>query len=459
MLGRTIQPELNALIRSRDWETLRDILGDLLIPDVAELISEIPAEDQAVIFRLLPKHQAADVFEHLDVRTQKGLLKGLGQEQVAAILNEMHPDDRTAFLEELPGSVTKQLVSLLSVDERRVAQTLLGYPESSVGRIMTPDYVAVRREWSVQQVLDSIREHGKDSETLNVIYVVDEKGVLIDDIRIREFLLAPLEASVSDLMDKKFIALHINDGQDIAVQTFRKYNRVALPVVDSENILVGIVTIDDVLAIAEEQHTEDIQKFGGVEALDVPYTATPLLGMVRKRAVWLVVLFLGELLTATAMGFFEDEIARAVVLALFVPLIISSGGNSGSQAATLIIRAMALGEVRLRDWWKVMRREVISGLLLGSILGVLGFLRIALWSIFTDMYGEHWVLLGFTVGTTLVGVVLWGTLSGSMLPFVLKRLGADPATSSAPFVATLVDVTGLLIYFSVAYLVLTGTLL
>jgi magnesium transporter len=371
----------------------------------------------------------------------------------------MHPDDRTALFEELPGAVVKDVIALLSPEERKIAQNLLGYPEQSVGRLMTPDYIAVRKEWTVKEVLDFVREKGKDSETLNVIYVIDEHGRLIDDLRIREILLAPLDKKVADLMNEVFVSLRPTDDQETAVSAFSKYSRVALPVVTADGHLVGIVTIDDVLTIAEEEHTEDIQKFGGVEALDEPYTTISLTRMVKKRASWLVILFLGEMLTATAMGFFEKEIARAVVLALFVPLIISSGGNSGSQAATLIIRAMALGEVTLNRWWLVMRREILSGLMLGSILGTIGFLRISVWSLFSNMYGPHWPLIALTVGTSLVGVVMWGTLSGSMLPFILKRFGADPATSSAPFVATLVDVTGLVIYFSVAYVILTGTLL
>jgi magnesium transporter len=459
MIGKTILPEIDALIQSRDLATLKEVLDDFLPPDLAELIGDIPERDQAVIFRLLPKNVAAETFEYLDVDAQASLLKALGKEEVSTILNEMHPDDRTALLEELPGTVVKDVMTLLSPEERKIAQSLLGYPEDSIGRLMTPDYIAVRKEWTVKQVLDYVREHGKDSETLNVIYVVDEKGRLIDDLRIREILLAPPEKLISDIMKENFVALLPTDDQETAVKAFSKYGRVALPVVTTDGHLVGIVTVDDVLTIAEEEHTEDIQKFGGVEALDEPYTTISLTRMVRKRATWLVILFVGEMLTATAMGFFEEEIARAVVLALFVPLIISSGGNSGSQAATLIIRAMALGEVTLKQWWTVMWREIISGLMLGSILGAIGFLRISVWSLFTNIYGPHWLLIALTVGTSLVGVVLWGTLSGSMLPFILKRLGADPATSSAPFVATLVDVTGIVIYFSVAYVILTGTLL
>ena len=336
---------------------------------------------------------------------------------------------------------------------------MLEYAEDTVGRLMTPDYVSVGKDWTVKRVLEHVRTHGKDSETLNVLYVVDGDHKLIDDIRIREFLLAPLHTNVRDIMDSQFVALRATDDKKTAVDVFRKYDRTALPVVDGRGVLVGIVTIDDVLDVAEEEATREIQRFGGLEALDESYTNTPLLAMVRKRATWLVVLFLGEMLTATAMGYFEGEIEKAVVLALFVPLIISSGGNSGSQAATLIIRALALGEVRLRDWWMVMRREILSGLMLGGLLGTIGFLRIAIWSAFSDIYGPHWALIGLTVGLSLVGIVLWGTLAGSMLPFLLKRLGLDPATSSAPFVATLVDVTGLVIYFTVALVVLRGTLL
>ena len=459
MIGKTIQPELRGLIQSRDVATLREVLNDFLAPDLAELIGDLPDLDQAVVFRLLTKQQASETFEHVDRETQKSLLRALGREEVAAVLNDMHPDDRTALLEELPGTVVNELINLLSPEERAVSRTLLGYAEHSVGRLMTPDYVRVRKEWTMTEVLEHVRRYGTDSETLNLVYVVDDKGRLVDDIRMREILLSPPDRRVEDLMDENFAALRPTDDQETAVREFRKYGRAALPVVDTEMHLLGIVTIDDVLGVVEEENTEDIQKFGGLEALDEPYTSIPLLRMVKKRGGWLVLLFLGEMLTATAMGFFEQEIARAVVLALFVPLIISSGGNSGSQAATLIIRAMAIGEVTLRMWWQVMRRELLAGFLLGSILGSIGFLRISLWSIFTNIYGPHWMLVAVTVGASLVGVVMWGTLAGSMLPFILRRVGADPATSSAPFVATLVDVTGLVIYFSVAYAVLSGTLL
>jgi magnesium transporter len=459
VVGKILQPEIKSMIDARNFGALREVFREWPPADVAEVILDMPEDEQVIIFRVLPHALAADVFEYLDRDAQQKLLRAMAHEQVVAILNEMSPDDRTALLEELPSAAARQLIRLLTPQERQIAQALLGYPEGSVGRLMTPDFIAVHEDWTVQQVLDFVREQGQDSETLNVIYVVDDRGKLIDDIRMREFLLKPLNSRVRDLMQKTFVALSVSDSQQDALNVFRKYDRTALPVVDSNGILVGIVTIDDMLDVAEKEATEDIQKLGGSAALDAPYLSIRFPQMIRKRAPWLVILFVSEMLTATAMGFFQDEIARAVVLALFVPLIISSGGNSGSQATTIVIRAMALGEVLLRDWWKVMRREVFSGLTLGIILGTIGFLRIAVWSTAFHLYGPHWPLIGLTIFFSLIGVVMWGTLSGSMLPFALRRAGLDPAAASAPFVATLVDVTGLIIYFTVAYLILRGTLL
>jgi magnesium transporter len=451
--------ELAAVLRARDYARLRDILRNRHAGDAASLLTALSLEDQVVVFRVMPRKDAAAVFEYLSQESKEALLKAMAKEDVAALLNNMAPDDRTLFLEELPAEATRQLLALLTPAERTVALKLLGYPEKSVGRLMTPHYVAVREHWTVREVLDYVRAHGQDSETLNVIYVVDDQGLLVDDIRIREFLLAPLERRVADLMDRRFVALKATDDQETAVGVFRQYDRTALPVTDTTGMLIGIVTIDDVLDVAEATATREIQRIGGSEALDEPYISIAFWRMIQKRAGWLTALFIGEMLTATAMGAFEEEISKAVVLALFVPLIISSGGNSGSQAATLVIRALALGEVGVRDWWRVMRREVLAGLSLGAILGSIGFLRITLWSAFSDIYGPHWLLVAITVSVSLVGVVLWGTLSGSLLPFALKRLGFDPAASSAPFVATLVDVTGLVIYFSVALVTLRGTLL
>ncbi len=451
--------ELAGIVRTRDYTRLRDLIRNRPADHLATMLSDLSVEDQVVVFRLLPRKDAAATFEYLTHEQQEVLLKAMAQEDVAALLNEMAPDDRTMFLEELPAPVTRQLLALLTPEERAIASTLLGYPEGSIGRLMTPAYITVEEHWTIQQVLDYIRQHGQDSETLNVIYVLDAGGKLIDDIRIRELLLTSPSNRVSDLMDRQFVAMKATDAEETAISEFRAHDRTALPVTDTTGNLIGIVTIDDVLDVLETQTTEEIQRIGGSEALDEPYMVTSFASMVRKRAVWLTVLFVGEMLTATAMGAFEAEIERAVVLALFVPLIISSGGNSGSQASTLVIRALALGELTLRDWWRVAQREIGAGLALGGILGTIGFLRISIWSAFSTVYGEHWLLVAITVSIALVFIVLWGTLVGSLLPFLLRRLGFDPATSSAPFVATLVDVTGLIIYFTVALLVLQGTLL
>ena len=451
--------DLETYIEARDFVALRAEIKNWPAGDLADLMEPLPAEKEAVVFRLLPRSEAAQVFSYLPIERQQELLKAMAHEEVVNILNDMSDDDRTELLEELPAQVTQRLLNLLSPQERHRASVLLGYAENSVGRLMTPHFVRVRRNWTVAQALDHIRQYGTDSETMSLVYVIDEKGKLIDDLRIRQILLASPETVISDLMDSRFVALKATDDQEVAVEEFREADLNALPVTDTDGILIGIVTVDDIFDVAEEEATEDIQKIGGMEALDEPYMEVAIPSMVKKRATWLIVLFLSEMLTATAMGKFEHEIAKAVVLSIFVPLVISSGGNSGSQASTLIIRAMALGEVTLKDWWRVMRRELLSGLSLGAILGTIGFIRISVWALAFHSYGEHWLLLAITVGIALIGIVLWGTLSGSMLPFLLRKIGLDPATSSAPFVATLVDVSGLIIYFSVAAVILRGTLL
>ncbi len=453
-----IKAKFEELLDRDDRAALHDFLDELNISAVAELIGEMP-EAQDRIISTLSVHRAASTFKILDFSTQKELIHDLPPYKTAELLNELPADDRSSLLEELSSEVVKELIRLLHPEERRITLELLGYKEGSVGRLMTPDYIAIFLDWTVQEVLDHIRTFGKDSETIDVVYVIDDNGRLIDDIRIREFLLTDLNVKVSDLIDGRFIALNVNDDQNIANDVFKMNNRVALPVVDDKNILLGIITIDDILWVASEEFSEDMQRIGGTEALNEPYLDVPLFKLFKKRVGWLIVLFFGEMLTATAMGYFEYEISQAVVLALFVPLIISSGGNSGSQAATLIIQALAVGDITIKDWWRVMRREIKSGLMLGTVLGVVGFLRVGLWGAYTGGYGEHAILLGIAVGITLLCVVLWGTLSGSMLPLLLKRLGADPAVSSAPFIATLVDVTGLIIYFSVAFSLLSGHML
>ncbi|HTI11397.1 MAG TPA: magnesium transporter [Puia sp.] len=412
------------------------------------------------LFQHLDTKSAARAFKFLRKEKQEDIIKSLPEEKAAELLNALQPDDRTAFLSELSGSAVKELLKVLTPEHRAKTLELLGYEEGSVGRLMTPDYVSIKTSETCQDVLNIIRQRGKATENLNFLFVIDDKGVLIDDINIKDFLVVDPGTTVAQIMDYQFIALNVNDAQKVAIKVFRNNSRFALPVIDNNGVLLGVVTLDDVLRLAESEGTREIQKIGGSEALDEPYTTISFASLVRKRAGWLIILFLGEMLTATAMGHFEGEISKAVVLALFIPLIISSGGNSGSQASSIIIRAMALGEIGFRDWWRVIRREVLSGLVLGTILGVVGFLRVFFWQEFKLYdYGVHWMKVAATVFFSLIGVVMWGTLSGSMLPLILKKLGADPAASSAPFVATLVDVTGLIIYFSVAYVIMQGTLL
>ena len=459
MIGNLLMPELKELIRRRDFNGLREILCGFHASDIAEIFVDLTPDDEAVLLRLLPRELAAEVFEYLPLDDQEKMLHALGSEQVAQILNDIDPDDRTALLQELPAAATQKLLALLTPEERKIATELLGYPKNSIGRRMTPRYVAIQQNWTVSEVLAELRRQEHKRDSMNQLYVTDSKGRLVDFVRLRDLVVVPPQTSVLEILENQQIFLRAADDQETAVAAFRKYDVTMLPVVDSSDFLVGVLTVDDVMDVAEKEATEDIQKLGGLKALDAPYLKTGMFEMIRKRAPWLVILFFSEMLTTTAMGYYSDEITKAVVLALFVPLIMSSGGNSGSQATSLIIRAMAVGEVALRDWWLVMRREIISGFLLGVILGVIGFCRVSLWHEFFGSYGEHWLLIAFTVLFSLVGVVLWGTLSGAMLPFILKRFRLDPAAASAPFVATLVDVTGLLIYFNVAFLIMRGKLL
>ncbi|WP_416441651.1 magnesium transporter [Phnomibacter sp. MR] len=455
----TINEQFEALIAEADKLAIAEFLNDQNISDVANLVYAYE-EYEAQIIASLSIHRAASVFKILDLAEQKRIITELPPFKTAELLNELSADDRTDFLEELPSSVVRELIKLLNPEERKTTLSLLGYPENSVGRLMTPDYVWVYEHNTVAESIELIRRFGKDSETIDVIYVIDEDGNLVDDIKIRDIILSSPEKKINELIDGRVIVLHADDDQEVASDVFKMNNRVALPVVSKTEKLLGIVTIDDILWVATEEYSEDMQKIGGTEALDEPYLDTSVWKLFQKRVGWLVILFLGEMLTASVMQYFEEEIAKAVVLALFIPLIISSGGNTGSQASTLIIQALATGDVAITDWWRVFKREILSGLMLGTVLGVVGYFRILVWhAIFPNVYGDHYHLVGLTVGITLLGIVLWGTLSGSMLPLALKKLGADPAVSSAPFVATLVDVTGLVIYFSVAYLFLQGILL
>ncbi|ADY52096.1 magnesium transporter [Pseudopedobacter saltans DSM 12145] len=428
--------------------------------DIAEQITALKPAERSLAFFMLPGRKKAQTFSYLDFDIQENIIRSLGDKELSDVLNNLEPDDRTLLLENFPDSIIKRFINLLNEEEKGIALNLVGYPVDCIARLMTPNYVQARANWTVSKVFDHIKRFGKKAETLNFIYIVDEENILIDDLRIGQLLMAEPDTKLQDLMDRNFISIKSTTNMEAAFDIFEKYDRSALPIVSESGVLIGIVTFDDILDRIKDRDTEDIQKFGGLEELDLSYTKTSMIELVRKRAGWLIILFLSEMFTASAMAHFDAEIEKAVVLALFVPLIISSGGNSGSQAASLIIRAMALGELKLRNWWYVMKKEILSGLILGAILGLIGFLRIFIWQeagIYD--YGIHWFWVALSVSVSLVFIVLWGSLSGSLIPFILRKSGLDPATASAPFVATLVDVTGLIIYFSIAAFFLTGRLL
>jgi magnesium transporter len=458
ILTGNIKQHLDYLLESGNETATRQFLDHQNISDVADLINEFP-DQEAYIITHMSSHRAASVFKILDLSTQKQIIQELPPYKTAELLNILSPDDRTDFLEELPSNAVRELIKLLEPEERKTTLSLLGYPEDSIGRLMTPDYVYVYPNNTVEEVFTTIRKHGKDSETINVIYVINESGELLDDIRIRDFILSNPDTKVSELMDNRVTSLNAYDDQEKASEVFKMENRVAIPVVSNSNKLLGIVTIDDVLWVATEEFSEDMQKMGGTEALEQPYLEVPLKQLYKKRIIWLLILFVGETLTIAAMSSFQKTLEQVLVLSTFIPLIISSGGNSGSQAATLIIQAMALGEVELTDWWRIAKWEVISGILMGTNLGIVGFFIIYGGHEVFGLFGEHFIRIGIAIGVAIIGVVLWGTMMGSMLPLLLKRLGADPAASSTPFIATLVDVTGLLIYFGTAFLLLKGVLL
>ncbi|MCO6495317.1 MAG: magnesium transporter [Bacteroidetes bacterium] len=462
-----IEEVLQDRIRNIDWETEFNIFSlfdkeqDKVHPaEIAEVLDSIPVEHACKTFSNLDSEIQIWTFPYVHEQLQHKLIRLLSLKQASYLLNNLSSDNRTSFFSDLSALERTVYINYLDDDNKKETLNFLGYSENSVARLIDTDYAAITQDMTISEASIFLRKNFKDSEAANVIYVIDKEGKLLDDIQVRRLVLNPPEMKITELMDGNFVSLHISDTQENAIQKFKDYDRVVIPVVNDDNILLGVVTVDDILDVAEQKETEKIQKFGGVEKLDFPYVKTSLFKLTQKRATWLVILFLGEMLTATAMGYFEDEISQAVILALFVPLIISSGGNSGSQAATLIIRALALKELTLRDWWFVMRREIFSGFFLGVILGGIGLIRITIWQLFKWYdYGEHWFLVALTIFFSLIGIVLWGTLAGSMIPIILKKLKIDPATSSAPFVATLVDVTGLIIYFTIAAIVLNGTLL
>jgi len=430
--------------------------------DAVRLWEQWPAlsvEERVDQFKQLPRSQADEFFLSLEPREQATLLLTLPLGEQRLWLRLLPPDDAADLIQEAPGEERERLLELLDEVTRQEVRALLAHAEDDAGGLMNPRFARIRSEMTVGEAIRYLRKQSAQVETIYYAYVLDAEQRLRGVVSFRQLFLAPEEARVQAVMRRDLVTVPEHMDQELIAHLFQQHNLLALPVVDDAGRMVGIITFDDIADAIREEATEDIQKIGGVEALEAPYLTIAFSRLLKKRAGWLSVLFLGEMLTATAMAHFEEEIAAAVVLALFVPLIISSGGNSGSQATTLVIRAMALGEVRLRDWWRVLRREVGAGAGLGAILGTIGLLRILVWQAVGGVYGVHYLRIGATVALSLVGVVLWGSMAGSMLPFLLRRAGFDPASASAPLVATLVDVTGLVIYFTIASVLLRGALL
>jgi len=453
-----ILPEVAELVRAGAYSELRAALEGIPPADVADIIVSLEPDERAVCFRFLMRDDAGEVFSYLAPELQEELIAKLG-DAALRVVEGMDPDDRARLLDELPTEVAQRLIASLSPEDRRTTQAILGYPPKSVGRLMNPDYIRLRPDWTIGHALDHIRKYGHDAETINVVYVVDERGVLIDDIRLRTLFLADPGATVESQMNQNFVGLRADQPQEEAVRMMARYDRIALPVVDSRGVLLGIVTSDDVADVAEAEATEDIQRLGGVEALEQPYIQTGALEMFRKRGVWLSALFVGQSITILVLGGFQDQLDKAVVLSLFMPLVMSCGGNSGSQAAALLTRALALGEVAPRDWWKIVRKEIVSAVMLAGALGVMGFICVEVFVRTNVARTPHVFQLAATISVAVALVVVWGTVLGSMLPLLLRRLRFDPATASSPMVATLMDASGTLIYLGVSILVLTGTIL
>jgi magnesium transporter len=459
-VGALLAPDILVMLEESP-DAIAAETEELHAKDLADVAQALPREMVAPFLSALPVERAADVLEYLNEDLRSEVLETMSVRQAAELVTEMTPDDRADTLEGLEEETTEGILSEIPAAERAETEKLLSYDPNSAGGLMTTEFVSVSQETPVDEALAAVRRIARSErrEAMNTIYTTDSAGRVQGVMSLRELLAAPEGAKVSDIAWQEVQTVPLTTDREEVARLVREYDLVAVPVVDHNGVIQGVVTVDDVIDALVEEHTEDVQRFGGMEALDMPYTQIGFFSMIGKRAPWLAALFLSEMLTTTAMGHFQGELEKAVVLALFVPLIISSGGNSGSQATSLIIRSLALGEIKLRDWWKIMLRELPSGLMLGAILGMMGIARILIWQNLGIAHYPHPNLLALTIGVALVGVVTFGSLAGSMLPFILQRLGFDPASASAPFVATLVDVTGLSIYFYVALLILSGTLL
>ncbi|MCK5509599.1 MAG: magnesium transporter, partial [Desulfobacterales bacterium] len=434
--------KIQELIKQKDWRRLKEILSNWPAPDIADLFENIRVEEAVILFRLLHKQQAASVFSEVESNKQMALLQEMSNEHVQDIISELSPDDRTELFEELPGEITQRLLNLLSSDIRRESLELLGYPKESVGRLMTPEYVAIRPHWTIEQALEHIHRYGRDAETIHITYVVDEKWHLLDDIPLRKLILADPEQKVESLMDKRFVSILAHEDQEKAIKLTKRYNLFALPVIDSENVLLGIVTVDDILDVLEEEVTEDIHKGASVVPLDMSYSAASVWTLYSKRIIWLSLLLVAGFLSSSVIAAFEHTLTAIVALAFFIPVLIGSGGNTGTQSATLVIRAIATGDLSLRKWFSVVKKELLVGLLLGVTLGGV----LCLWSFFW----KGGAAVGTIAGMSMVIIILWANLVGSLLPIILTKIKLDPAVVSSPLITTLLDATGLLVYFSIA---------
>ncbi len=452
--AQLVAPEIRDLIAQERYRDLRGALRALEPADVAELLSELDPSDAAVAFRVLPRDWAGEVFSQLEPDVQEALIGELGEERALRLVESLDHDDRAALLDELPASVARRLMERLSPTNRRVAQQILGYPEESVGRLMTPDYVRVRQDWTVSRALAQVRRYGKDAESILWVFVVDDQGRLIDELSIRKLLLADPDTTIESLMDHRFVALRATDDREEAVRMMAHYDRAVLPVVDSEGVLLGIVTYDDIADVAEAEATEDIQLLAGVEALDRPYMQASLWELFRKRGMPLAVLILAESLAVTVLGRFEEKLAAVAALIAFIPLVIASGGNTGTQGATLLIRALSLGEIQAGDWWRILWRELVTAMGRGTLMGLIGFGEVLLFQHLGIVQAEHPVQVALAVGVSMFGVVLWAGILGTLVPMLAHKVGVDPATISSPLIATLMDISGLLIYVLCATLVL-----
>ncbi|MBT9163266.1 MAG: Magnesium transporter MgtE [Chloroflexi bacterium] len=437
-------PEIRELIQNREWRVLKKTLSESPAPDIADLWESLDEQDMFIVFRLLPRQLAADVFNELDPNRQISLLGQMRSVHVRAIISELSPDDRTDLFEELPGEMTQKLLNLLPSEIRKESLTLLGYPKDSVGRLMTPHYVAIRPQWTVERALGHIRHYGHDAETIDMVYVVDERWHLIDEIPLRRLILTDPQQKIESAMDRRFVSVLASDDQKKAVEVIQRYNLVALSVVDSENVLLGIVTVDDILDVLQEETTEDIQKGASVVPLGMSYSAASVWTMYRSRILWLILLTVASFIGVGIIAAFEEALLAVVALAFFIPLVIHTGGKAGTQAATLVVRAIAIGELTPKKWFGVIKKELCIGLLLGITLGTM----LSLFSYF--WLGEGYFRVGLVVGMSVTANVLWATLTGSMLPLILTKIRLDPAVISSPLITTMVDVIGVLIYFSIA---------